>query len=540
MAKNYLIGIGGTGARVVEAIVHCCAAGLGPAQLTTFIIDPDAGNGNLNRTKALVSEYQRCRQGVAGGGGGDGRPYGTQLDTPPSFVWEIFTDQNRTLGAYTHHGNLRDERPALADFLEVLFSKEERETRLNEGFRGHPNIGAVVMANASEKIEPWLSFWSDVDRAGEHEVRVFLVGSVFGGTGAAGVPTFGAPAMLKRHHRALLDASAGSGPGAARAASRVFLGGALVLPYFSFELRADAPTDGQMFVTPADFPIATKAALQYYAEKEAAGDLAFDQVYLIGDSAPQPVGGFAPGNVKQDNRPHYVELATALAAFDFFEQDFGAEALHAGKRFFAASREDAGVVDWRALPVARDAATAEARRTRLKLRLAAMTVFAYMYLTLGRRTLETPHEAVRDPWYRDHFRFDAKRGDDAAKNPRNDPATLDVVEASARHFLEWVGALHDEEDRVRLVDRRQLFDGAAGAAPGTWTLRDPRVHDAAVGALLAGEVGERWKFPQFVRELNAVSLAAEEMPAASRYVHLFHDAALRFAAGNWGLASRTA
>ena len=41
MPTNYVIGIGGTGARVVEARVHCCAAGLGPEQLSLLIVDPD-------------------------------------------------------------------------------------------------------------------------------------------------------------------------------------------------------------------------------------------------------------------------------------------------------------------------------------------------------------------------------------------------------------------------------------------------------------------------------------------------------------------
>ena len=68
MAKHYLIGIGGTGARVVEAVLHCCAAGFAPeglTDLTVFLVDPDEGNGNLSRTKTLVAQYQRARDALA-------------------------------------------------------------------------------------------------------------------------------------------------------------------------------------------------------------------------------------------------------------------------------------------------------------------------------------------------------------------------------------------------------------------------------------------------------------------------------------------
>lgn len=68
MSKNYLIGIGGTGARVVEAAVFMCAAGYGPDELSIFLIDPDKGNGNLARTTNLIDLYKDCKKdlGVSG------------------------------------------------------------------------------------------------------------------------------------------------------------------------------------------------------------------------------------------------------------------------------------------------------------------------------------------------------------------------------------------------------------------------------------------------------------------------------------------
>lgn len=62
MPKNYLVGIGGTGARVIEAMVFMCAAGYGPDELSIFLVDPDKGNGNFRRTKELIETYTYCRR----------------------------------------------------------------------------------------------------------------------------------------------------------------------------------------------------------------------------------------------------------------------------------------------------------------------------------------------------------------------------------------------------------------------------------------------------------------------------------------------
>jgi hypothetical protein len=52
--KNFLIGIGGTGAKCIEHLVYSCAAGLGPEQMWTGIIDQDEANGNVSRTKIYI------------------------------------------------------------------------------------------------------------------------------------------------------------------------------------------------------------------------------------------------------------------------------------------------------------------------------------------------------------------------------------------------------------------------------------------------------------------------------------------------------
>src|SRR5665647_437482 len=114
--RNYLIGIGGTGARVIEAVVHLCAAGLGPDELSMFMIDPDAGNGNLDRTKKLITEYKNCRSKLQKTE--ECHLFKTDIKIPPGekeFVWEIFTNTNATLSDFINFTNLKNTNPDLSD-----------------------------------------------------------------------------------------------------------------------------------------------------------------------------------------------------------------------------------------------------------------------------------------------------------------------------------------------------------------------------------------------------------------------------------------
>ena len=62
--KNFLIGIGGTGAKCIEHLVHSCSAGLGPDQLWVGMIDQDEANGNVNKTKILLNKYINLRESL--------------------------------------------------------------------------------------------------------------------------------------------------------------------------------------------------------------------------------------------------------------------------------------------------------------------------------------------------------------------------------------------------------------------------------------------------------------------------------------------
>lgn len=519
MIKNVLIGIGGTGSRVIESVVHLCAAGLGPEKLHIFMIDPDQGNGNLTRTKTLIKKYSELRRKFQRTE--KNNSFKTEIIIPPGdepFIWSIFTDRDYTLAKFINYDNTTKEWPEIADLANILFTEKELTTPLNEGFRGHPSIGAVVMADPPMDRYPFKMLWDGIESMGKNDLRVFIVGSIFGGTGAAGFPTLGSRQLIKFNEA--MHASLGGEN------SRVLLGGALVLPYFSFAVDATKNQADSMFVTTGDFPIATKAALQYYNDKE----LGFDQYYFIGDSLGQQVGDFSVGSSTQENKPHYIEMVSALAGFDFFEQ--AGHAMGEEKKYFLASRETEKI-DWSVLPLTRLSAELTDQRRRFKAALANLTIFAYTYLTYGKKELSRTHKEVSlEAWYGDNFKKDYKE-ESPLYNPRHSQNSdlYAVADDYLNSFLFWISSM-DDKDKVALIDSEKLIRGTI-ASNRKLDLINPEEYRGNIGQVIKGE-SKRMDFNAFRASdgLQDAAVTDNTITAGSKYLNIFYDAAARFNAKN--------
>lgn len=514
MTKNYLIGIGGSGSRVIESVIHLCAAGYGPEELNIFIIDPDEGNGNLDRTRRLLKKYQNCYSAIDRSVFEKSQGlFATNVKTAADVVWNIFRGEiDQTLAGYLHYVSLDQSQ---RDLVSVFYSQQELGKPLNEGFRGHPSIGAAVMSNPPRERSPWREFWDDVEAANrESDIRVFVAGSVFGGTGAAGVPTFGADQFLK------LDRDANLGDGK----SKVFLGGALIMPYFTFD-HAGANA-GDMFVTAENFPIATKAALHYYDGK----DLSFDRLYFIGDSLMPDVGLFSPGNIKQKNRPHYIEMATALAAFDFFRHSPSIDKI--GPKYFLAAREAAERVTWADLPISQDQAEIAGLQNSLKSNMINMAAFSLLFSSYLWSTLSQPHNKITLPWYKDHFSF--KADEEENKDPRLDPsrACLLTVTEVCREYLQWVWEI-GQDGVVDLLDPHAIGRKTdKGWEPCTC---DAASDEYVMGRLIRSDGSSVIKFENFVSSsLNTRHIDIAKKPS-DKLIGLFYQAACDFCKRTYGL-----
>jgi hypothetical protein len=307
--KNFIIGIGGTGAKCLEHLLHCCSAGLGPKNLWAGMVDQDEANGNVSRTKILLSKYMNLRSSLRNEAGHDlakdSNLFKTHITANNDAVWLPLKGADPTLEEVIHYELLK---PEVKGLMNCLYDPDELKQNLSEGFRARPNIGAAAMlATTANEDDP---FWSQVYKAidaarGGEEVRVFIISSIFGGTGASGFPN-----IARRIKQIQKEKNV---------TSNFHLGGALMLPYFNYDVPEEN-MEGELYAKPEEFLDQTKGALQYYA-KLFEYDKIFDQVYVTGWDPLTKLPNFKMGGNLQNNPPLFPELYAALGALKFFSED---------------------------------------------------------------------------------------------------------------------------------------------------------------------------------------------------------------------------
>ncbi|CBS86078.1 tubulin-like doman-containing protein [Azospirillum lipoferum] len=380
MTKCYFIGVGGTGARCGEAMLHLCAAGLGPEELWMGFVDPDSSNGNLERTKDLLKLYQVTRATLRNPGNSQLSPkaplFRTSVQTAVSGAsWSQVPAGITSMRDLFHHSRMEDDG---RDLFDALYLREEQEMDLSHGFRARPAIGAAVIG---ARVESDDEFWQDVfaaqqDANQNRDVRIFLVGSVFGGTGASGFP------VIARRLREALNSP------------RVTISGALALPYFSYA----PPTDsGAIIAHSGAFIHQSRGALEHYQDllsKPGPAGPAFDNLFMFGWPRLLPLPASRTGGRAQCNPPLLPELYGALAAAGFFHGGAipNAKVLHI-------ARNAAPTLTWDDLPaIASPPGASSDVKAALGGLLRFAVAFRAIYAPLLDRSVHWRYE--RHSWYR--------------------------------------------------------------------------------------------------------------------------------------------
>ena len=182
--KRYVLLVGGTGARLADALLAAASAGAFPEEkLNVLLADTDRrGVRSAGLVAAKMADYARVQQAMQPSEG----PFRTELafsSWPESLPGDASTIAQFTAGSETD-----------ALLCQALFDRGAAEIDLHEGFHGRRMLGQVIYAGllheADQDHEDPLSCLVDemsaACRDGE-EVRVVLAGSVCGGTGAAGI-----------------------------------------------------------------------------------------------------------------------------------------------------------------------------------------------------------------------------------------------------------------------------------------------------------------------------------------------------------------
>jgi hypothetical protein len=296
MAKLYVFGIGGTGSRVIKSLTMLLASGIeiNDFEIVPIIIDPDQANGDVTRTVDILKNYQYIRNKLSFSGNEENKFFKTKItNTTQNFKLELSDVRNDKFKDYIEYASLDESNKAL---LSLLFSDDNLNSDMEIGFKGNPNIGSVVL-NQFKKSQDFKEFASSFGQ----EDRIFIVSSIFGGTGAAGFPL-----LLKNIRQ-------GSELPNAALIQNAPIGAITMLPYFGVAPDENSKIDKATFISKA------KAALTYY-EKNVSGNNSINALYYIGD---QPNNDYEnnEGASTQKNDAHFLELAGALAIVDFARTD---------------------------------------------------------------------------------------------------------------------------------------------------------------------------------------------------------------------------
>lgn len=411
---NTILCAGGSATRVLEAVLHLCAAGLGPDRLRVLRIDPDHSNGNATRVDGLLDSYQALHRAFAGKLGPH-KLFHTELEVLGS--WSP-VQPGDTLARLLHY----DLLPGPAqDVARLLFTHAERNLVLDQGFRGHTAIGAAAMSLVGAATErdargavidrpPWSDLVqrvrADLDGAGS---RVFLLASVFGGTGASAIHP------ISRFLRGIPE----------RNAAQLKIGVAALVPYFRF--KSGGPDAAELAARAEDFALATKAAALFYQKLRAAGDWDFDAMYWIGDSSPARDLPYAAGGPDQRNPAHFVDLIAALAATEFFiDPAAGKACYYSGPRRDIEPDSEDNILDWADLPLRR------LERHALKQKLWRCLLIGLAHVGFFQELLgsdELRRRPAMVPWYHRYFR--------GARDPEerlDRPAAREVLDRLGEFF----------------------------------------------------------------------------------------------------------
>lgn len=337
--KLFLIAIGGTGMRCLESFVHLCAAGLFDNHTIEILtLDTDQNNGNKERVESLIELYNKVKTNDTSTLGGEQRSntfFSAKLN-----LYRFFTDYSMptrmTLNALAATKNLTDEqRQDNQDLSDLLFERDSvQQFKLDHGYRAQTHLGSMLMyhgiieaaINAKKggptvkEQEKELAKYLELLNKHAATARVFVFGSVFGGTGASSIPVI--PIAISDALQIL------TGGNNVLNLNKVLFGSTLLTDYFTFKTPTSQQLANDKVIADANnFALNSQAALSFYNDDTTVRKT-YKKMYHIGWPSSLKInysdgkgGNVVTGGHEQRNDCHVAELMCAVAAYDFFNED---------------------------------------------------------------------------------------------------------------------------------------------------------------------------------------------------------------------------
>ena len=332
MDKLFVIAIGGTGMRCLESFVHLCAMGMFDNQTIDILtLDTDQSNGNKGRVESLIELYNRIKSddanNINGGNANANTFFSAKLNLYKFYT--VYGDANRKTYKILSGVNSGLHKGENTDLADLFFDEGSVQSfELDHGYRAQTHLGSLLMyhgiieaaRNIARNDEGASSAEKDLRKfllalqEAQNAARVFVFGSIFGGTGASSIPVI--PVALRDAIGILSDGTR------TLDTSVVKFGSTLLTDYFSFNAPDSIQKKEDKLVADSNnFALNCQAALQFY-QADPTVRTTYKRFYHIGWPFPSldvsKKGKTITGGQGQKNVCHVVELMCACAAYDFF------------------------------------------------------------------------------------------------------------------------------------------------------------------------------------------------------------------------------
>ena len=323
MAKEYFVlGIGGTGMRCIEALVHLCAMGMfDDTELHLLALDTDKNNGNFGR---LIKDAYLNVKSLDNAG----RKAGNNSFFTADIKYYEFSPNYETKSTFKqvfNYGDTQYSNRTESDLADLMFSNDVEEFNLRHGYRAQTHLGSIMMYHSiieavkDRRNNDLKRFLNNLNTASANgNPRVFILGSVFGGTGASSIPII---------PQALAQAAGILANGASNILENAYFGSTLLTAYFSFTAPSADERKKQKVIATADrFALNSQVAMMFYQD-DANVQTTYQKFYMMGtqglswnpmEAQSQTQEETITGGDKQKNDSHYIELLAACAALDFY------------------------------------------------------------------------------------------------------------------------------------------------------------------------------------------------------------------------------
>ena len=259
--------------RCIESLIHLCAIGMFDNTVIHLLaLDTDKNNGNFSRLKELKEAYCNAK----------GADEANRVALENTFFsanlkyYEFSPDyeQQSTFRAVfgyddTHYHN-REE----ADLADLVFSENVQEFNLRHGYRAQTHLGSMMMyhsiieAAKSPRDNDLKRFLSKLTTASQNgQPRVFILGSVFGGTGASSIPII---------PQAISQAAGIISNGVANVLSNAYFGSTLLTAYFTFKAPNSNELSNQKVIATSDkFALNSQVAMMIYNDDKHLAEVLY-------------------------------------------------------------------------------------------------------------------------------------------------------------------------------------------------------------------------------------------------------------------------